>query len=729
MDRKLKIALSITTIIVILIAASFVFTPQLGVLSISRMYLETRGSGSSGEILQHGNWRVLASTDVYGSITQFLTLNDTVAKQYAQGNDYPSDVLIQGSVTIGIFQNQLPYWHIPFYKIEDITVYPKTYGVFDYGKAGQYIDPKIVSIWRSDLANKELIIPFSVGILKTSGSKIGSLTTDYPGAVKISTPEGDAWQFSLSYKSIAEARSPRVITFYNPQDANQKIKMTMQWTAGGLEYDWPYDWVVITDKDGGSILSNNVFNSYDLSTIETQLNYQLGSPYAYVCYWFGGSGVYTGHGETTSMWAQVSDGVAHPLSWWGDDNSPSPIIRIPPLPPLYIGQLMLYEGYAYDTPQTSMTNGYPCPYEFPGWYVPAPGSIEGTFGVPPNWQSHRLPITAPTINDAQNTLPIGKSVVNYLASATVTRSPINPDVTKIGVQKVNPNVWGMGAAGTVGNNAPGLGVALPASARHWIYTLDVSTELVDTVVVQENNIHVSITNFASDRTDVAAGESANIVVELKNNDNYPGGVAQGFSVPPEVAGSCSITGGGGVNFLANEPKTVNLQIKNTGNLAQNTPTTFTYTVTNQEGTITDHRTLQLNFLAGLSVPDTTLTVTCLEADTNIPINGLKATVNYGATGNNVQTASTLDGVADFNLAKYTGAITLTVEDPVLARANGPYDKQTAMFNVVAGPNPKTLYFSRGEGTPADWTWVVLIAAIAAVAAPVGIYAYRKKKHS
>ncbi len=460
-------------LLLVIVVGSLYYTGifnQLGVLAVSRIYLETHGSGGSGEVLRNGNWRILASTDVYGSITQFLTLNDTVAKQYAQGSDYPPDVYIQGSVTIGIFQNQLPYWHIPFYKVEDITVYPKTYGAFDYSKAGQYVDPKVVSIWRSDLSNKELVIPFSVGILKTAGSKLGSLTTDYPGAIKISTSEGDAWQFQLSYKSIAEAQSPQVITFYNPQDTSQKVKMTLQWTAGGLEYDWPYDWIVITDKDGGNILSNNVFNSYDLSQVETQLNYQLGSSIAYAHYWFGG-GSYPGHGETTWMGGQITDGLAHSLGTW-DDGSAAPCwtVHVPNYPTI---SQMLYEGYAYDTTKTNTASGQPCPYEFPGWYVPAPGNTEGTFGVPPDWQSHRLPITAPTINDAQNTIPVGLSVVNYLARSTIIRSPTNPDVNKIGLQKVNTNVWGMGAGGTVGDNAPGLGVALPAAARHWVYTLDV----------------------------------------------------------------------------------------------------------------------------------------------------------------------------------------------------------------------------------------------------------------
>jgi len=714
-----KLALGLLVVCIIVIAYFTTNLRGFGVMAVSKIFLETRGSGAPGQVLQNGNWRILASTDVYGSITQFLTFNDTTAKQYAVGSDYPADTLIQGSVTFGIFQNQLPFWHIPFTKVKDITIYPEVFGAFDYSKAGQSIPAKTVSIWRSNLANKELLIPFSVGIIKTAGSKLGSLTTDYPGAVKVPSPQGDYWQFQLSYKNIAEAQYPAVINWYNPQDTSQKVKMTLQWTVGGSEYDWPYDWIVITDQNGGNILSSNVFNSYDLTTIEQQLNYQFNDPYAYARYWFGGGGVYTGHGETTTMFGgQVTDALAHPLSWWGG-TSPSPIITIPALPPMYIGELMIYEGYAYDTSKTNTAKGQQCPYEFPGWYVPAPGNTEGTFGVPPYWESHRLPIEAPVINDAINTVPVGLSVVNYL-----TNSAPRSDVNKLSVQRVNPDVWGQGMGGSVGDNAGGLGVALPGGARKWLYTLDISTELVDCVVVQENYIHVSARDFSVDRTIVAPGSTATVTVTLDNDDNYAGGVMQGFSVPTEVAGSCSITGGGGATFAAGEKgKIVNLGITNTGNLDEDTNAVFTYRVTNQEGTVTAEKQVELTFQAGLGVEDTKLTITCLEADTNIKIEGLLVTVYYGVTGSEEQHASTEEGVVAFNLGQAGGAVTVTYSDP-----RGYYQPKTTYYNIERGkPNTKQEFFSHGTITQPFPEWAIWAIVVSILFVSVIAIARRKKK--
>jgi len=722
-NNRMGAALSLLLILVIGAVAALVYTGQINlnpnsVWAVSNINLEQRGVQSGNGVLDGGDWRVIGTTD--SADIQFLTLNQTTMKNLpgaAQG--FPPDVAVQGSVTFGIVQNFNPYWHIPFTKIEDITVYPQTDGTYKLNPdPAHFVPPLTVSLWRTDLANKELIIPFSVGILKTGGSKLGTLVTDYPGATLVHGATGDYYNFALSFRSIAQGQLSSVINWYNPQDPTQKVQMKLLFTVGGSEYDWTQDWIVVTEKDGGQIFPNNVFPYSSLNQIEQELNPAFASPTNFRSYWFGG-GNWLSHGHTD--FGGPIAGTPSRLMVQADGSvTPAYVLITPPYGShAYIDD----EGYSYPTSNTNQD------FDFPGWYVPSPQNQEGVTGqnVPSDWWNYRMPAAANVINDKNNLQPNGISIVNFLAQQTIS------GVNKPAVPPQNPNLWGYGGSGTVGNNAPGLGVAIPKAARSWTFQLDVSTDLVDTVVVTQNYVHVQITNFQCDRTTISPGDSAIVTVTLKNTNNFAGTVSQGFNMPSNIAGACAISGGDGLlPFSAagqsGDTQTVTLYIKNTGNIVQDTPVTFTYTVINSNGDTTDSKQLQLTFKAGLGVPDTMLTINCLVQDTNEPVDGLKVTVYYGQTGTLSQTLDTDGGVARFDLQKETGACTLKITDPA-----GRYRDVSDFFNVAPGENSKTYHFSTGPAPPspkAPWWqtyWLYIVAAIVAAIAVVAVAAVAKKR--
>jgi hypothetical protein len=252
------------------------------------------------------------------------------------------------------------------------------------------------------------------------------------------------------------------------------------------------------------------------------------------------------------------------------------------------------------------------------------------------------------------------------------------------------------------------------------------------VTVIENYVDVQIESFTVDRTRVDAGSSATATVKLKNSSNFTGGVTQGFSTPSEVVGSCSITGGGGVNFAANEQKAVDLQIKNAGNLASDVTTTFTYTVTNENGDVTAQKTLQLTFIHGLG-PHTTLTITAIDGSTQQVIPAALIQCTYGVNNEDIQTGSTSnnDGSITFDLGTYTGQVQVT------ASAAGRFQNQTQTVTANEGANTATFYMTPELGisttTQNNQTNWVLYGAIAIVVAVmiVGVlaaYSVRKKKN-
>jgi hypothetical protein len=339
-----------------------------------------------------------------------------------------------------------------------------------------------------------------------------------------------------------------------------------------------------------------------------------------------------------------------------------------------------------------------------------------------------LPVGANVITDKNNLRPTGLSVVDFLAAQSIN------GVSKLGIPAQNYNIWGQSQTNPVsgsiksyagaGGADSSLDVAIPLTARSWAFQLDVSTDLVDTVVIQQNYVHVVIDSFTVDRDTVSSGDSAIVTATLRNTNSFSGLAMQGFSLPVSLATSCQITGGGGLYFEPNETQTVNLLITNTGNLVNDTKADFTYSVMNTHGDTTASKTITLTFTAGLGVPDTTLVVNTLIKGTNEPVNGLKVSVYYGQTGALSQTLDTSGGVAQFDLALETGACTLKITDPA-----GRYADQADYFNIAQGANSKTYYFStENPATNAlPWELIIIIAIVAVALIGVGGIAYYVKK--
>jgi hypothetical protein len=730
-----KLGLSVLALTAILIVSIILLVPlnllQNSVWSVSNINLVQNGTNTANGTVTGGDWRVVGTTD--NSIIQYVTLNQTTMKNMP--GTFPSGIAVLGSVTFGIVQSQPPYWHVPLTRIEDITVYPTTYGEYKTGEDTAHSTPPLtVTLWKTDQSQKALIIPFTVGVLKTGGSKLGSLVTDYPGAVLQHSAQGDYYSMSVSFYSIAQMQQPQVITWYNPQDTSQTVTMTLLFTVGGSEFDWTQDYIVVTEQNGGQVLSNNVFPYSSLNQIETELNPALGSSTNFESYWFGG-GAWQAEGYFTepSMGGPVNYG---PASSYGipsnlarrADGSMSPVFPIPPIPngmgtlpfPASIG--VDSEGYKYPT-----TTVDPSAPSFPGWYVPAPANTEG-IAISGDWQNYRLPVGANVITDKNNLRPTGLSVVDFLAAQSIN------GVSKLGIPAQNYNIWGQSQTNPVsgsiksyagaGGADSSLNVAIPLTARSWAFQLDVSTDLVDTVVIQQNYVHVVIDSFTVDRDTVSSGDSAIVTATLRNTNSFSGLAMQGFSLPASLATSCQITGGGGLYFEPNQTQTVNLLITNTGNLVNDTKADFTYSVMNTHGDTTASKTITLTFTAGLGVPDTTLVVNTLIKGTNEPVNGLKVSVYYGQTGALSQTLDTSGGVAQFDLALETGACTLKITDPA-----GRYADQADYFNIAQGANTKTYYFStENPATNAlPWELLIIIAIVAVALIGVGGIAYYVKK--
>ena len=172
-SRNLGLAvLALTAILIVSIILLVPLNlPQNSVWSVSNINLVQQGTNTANGTVTGGDWRIIGTTD--NSIIQYVTLNQTTMKNMP--GTFPSGIAVLGSVTFGIVQSQPPYWHVPLSKIEDITVYPTTYGEYKTGEDTAHSTPPLtLTLWKTDQSQKALIIPFTVGVLKTAGSKLGS---------------------------------------------------------------------------------------------------------------------------------------------------------------------------------------------------------------------------------------------------------------------------------------------------------------------------------------------------------------------------------------------------------------------------------------------------------------------------------------------------------------------------------------------------------------------------
>jgi hypothetical protein len=695
LSKNMKNLIAVFAIVVIGFVAiqHSAFQVPMSVLSVDRIYLAERGVGSAGQELSGGVWRVLATTKDNTEV-KFLSMNDSsMSGEGIYSGDFPSDVDVTGSIYVQVSQEDKPYYFVPIVKVGDVTVCPSQAGTsYTAGSTPSQVSgisttPVFASIWKLDMARKQVYIPFRVVVAKTFGENTGYFQTSDPKATQLTSVAYQPYKIVISQSAIVNGEQSSIIVFTNPKDSSETVKVNLVWSFADYDqYSLNTPLMFVTASGGGPIEAYNTFNGYDETAIIEQLNWQSGSAWTFNNYWFGGGNAFLGTsqrqgglGDVATWTGPIANGVVKTSNVWVTE---------------YVD--LLCEGYVSGT---TRTNGI---YEYPGWYAPFPDNGEGQ-AASVNPQNLRYPVQAQLTSD-YSSKPVGYGVLNYLASNV--KAPISNQV-HTAFSRVNPDVWGHGKAGYAGAVAF-YQLFMPIAARNWLFTLDVSTEACDTVVVQQSYIDVAIQSFSIDKTTLQVGETATVTAILKNNAGFGGTASVGLLSPGSLQMVASTTGGdGNLAFAAGETKTVSIQVKNTGMADADTSGSFTFKVTNTEGRITASRAFDLLFKAGLSIADSQVLVKTLAAATGQPVGGLTAKIEYGQNSM-IQGSTGANGETLLNLQKYDGTVKITAFDP-----SQKYLSQSQTVAVKAGVNgPFEFRLEQGVDVGGfDLTWV-LFGAVA-----------------
>lgn len=684
---------------------------QNDILGVSSVLYEANGVAGADGAVHGSNWKVLATTG--NANMYFLQLNQSYINSLGVKASYPDDIQITGSVTFGAFQTYSPYWYVPVEKIPngDITVYPQMTGSYKGSMTSSYTVPAMtVSVWQTKPSSMQLFIPFSIGILKTLGSDLGSFVTSYEGAAIQHSEQGDYYTFSISAESIASGEMSKTIVFMNPADSSETVTINLQFSVGSA-YQFPSEpWIIVTERNGGEV-NNNVFHYSDLQTILNTLDYTRGSEWSYYHYLYGGGGVFKGTGYASWGSGSVAFSVPMPPSTWSDGSvCPQFYAAVPTYPTL---TYVFAEGFKYPTYNVVET------YEFPGWYVPSPENNEGVRLGGDYW-NYRLPLAGSLRNDLVNTRPTTKSIVNYLCDSLNVGGIVKPFT----LQRITMDYWGYGAQGSC---PLGIGVMIPNGARQWLITASVSSDVVDTVVEVDNFIHVSIANPSLDVSLIGQGQTATFSCNLVNHDNFAGRVSVGVSVPASLSyGVTSFGGTGSMRFEAagqtGSTRQFSFSLTNLGNFREDKTETLTLKITNDAGEVTDSENFQVTFKKGLGVEDTLVVVTTQDADSNALISGLTVQVYYGqGLTDSVSPMTTQEGSATFDLNVYTGYAKIVVSDN-----GGRYEQQAKTVGPLDHGANQATFKMVAIGSSVDFPWLLVLAVVAVVSA-IGLVVFKAKR--
>ena len=686
----------------------------LDVLSVDRIWLEQRGfDGGDGE-LQDGVWRILATTS--DSNVQFLRLNQEGMESFGE---FPSDVNVNGEIYVTVSQKQSPYWVIPITNLGIVEVTPEMkaskLGITE--PTGDVLaDSVSVNLWDLNLAEKTVVIPFEVTATKVKGENISPLTTDDERATKIIMEDGEAYLFSFSQSDIIDGDSDAII-FYNPLDVTETMKLNLLWSFGDYDrYGWNDNLLFITTPDGGSTLAPTTemtFLAANEPSIRQQLNWQSGNDWTFNRYWYGGGNTFKG---TTVTYSVVDGNKEH--TGVIIEQSGKSIAKLQPEG--YNDRYLLTEGYVHP----NYLSGGPREtgiYEYAGWYTPSPNAVELIGNAPSDWDDWRFPLS-PNINSNPTTTPDGLSILNYLASSKV--APVT-GYSHTPFARQDPDVWGYGAGGNIGVGGK-IGVVLPPTARSWLFTLDVSTQLADTVVVQENYVNVDdIEPIIFDRYVLSASETAYGSVTLKNLSPWGGRASVSVTAPSNLINTVQIAGGGSYWFDIGEEKIINFQITNTGLLDEEQTGTFTFSVVNEQPYETAHDTFVMTFKPGIGVPDSTLSVTVVDADSGAKIGGITIKAVYGVDDLSKTVTTDVAGECSLEFGKYTGLVALTAVD-----YQSRYESEEQTVQVQSGDTSATFHLIKlgsGEGDGGiDWEFMLAVFGVGSMGI-VAIYLWRRKR--
>jgi len=711
LNEQNKKYLVVAVILVVFVAlGTSLFSAE--VLSVDRIWLYERGVGSEGEELQGGVWRVTATTS--DTKIQYLHLNDqTMEANQQYSGDFPSDVDVNGMIYVKVSQPYNPYWIIPITDLGTIEVVPEMQGIHivDGATGGVAADSVKVRLWSLNLAQKKVIIPFEVVAAKTLGENSGYLKTDDSRAKEVIDAEGyQAYQFEISQSDIVDGQLSQ-IPFYNPLDTSETMKFTLQWVFGDYDkYSWNENLLFVTAEDVEDVTPRTeiTFLASNEQAIKSQLSWQSGNDWSFCRYWYGGGNVFKGSSQKaigSLFTGTIIDGIP---------GKSQGLVRAPP-PSATLEHLA--EGFkSRTTTQIDI-------FEYPGWYTPNKHAVEvpDNWEEPNDWMYWRRPLTPNVLSDTASN-PEGLSILNYLASSV--KAPVT-GLVHTPFPNRNPDVWGEGVGGYIGTEGR-IAVLLPTAARKWLFTLDVSTQLADTVVVLQDYIDVSIvTPLSFDQTTLSSGETATGTVKLKNNSPFSGVVSVKIDSPNNLKYTTTISGtGSALSFGAGEEKLLNIQVTNTGLLDEQETGTFKLTVTNQEPRETASQSFTMTFKPGLGVPNSLLAVTTKDADSGAKISGITLNARWGVDNEHSRSATTSNGEATLDLDKFEGPVTVVAKD-----YTDTYESEETVVQVEPGTSTLTFHLIKKTtpgGSGLDWSLVVLVLGVSSIAA-MSLFGLRRKR--
>ena len=681
--RKKVLAFAIVTALLVGFAVGLYFRGKMfAVYCISKIYLQKLGSPLEGEYVG-AVWRVVGDT----MDTEFHTIrfNQTLV-QMINASALPKGVSITGEIEVKIWQSNEypPYWSVPFIKLnsEPITVIPKTYGALRYWewfggiKFKQIpeisIGPIQVDVYTLDCSEARLHVPFLVRVMKTStGTPLlpDEYTADlgnYTYLIDISTTD-----------VVKNQNYTKEILFTNPKDSKEWLKMQLKFTIGwDSATQKPFDdynnIVTIQPVGGGTPIDvRNTFKEGETAYKNYILPLLIGwqketyHPFAYYYYWMGDpsdreENIFKGN---TIKWESL-DSIRilaaryGPFSKW-DDGTTAPLIRYYVWPSWHSD--LLSEGLVVET--TDKTNVY----DYPGWYHPPPEVDHYWDKIYPF--APDLYYSYPNGTEPNGTRPAGLSLCDYLAaeivnvpqkaefdSSTGTYYSKFKEVRKLPyasrIPCLNPydaNCYAFGRPGVTEYIAH-----LPLGSRSWVFTMDISSELADAIIVTEKYLDVKIENFKGGNVEIQPKSSVTLTMDLVNTLDYDGHVQLVIKVDQPIP--FDVSGTGLIYFKRNERKigyTVTITNAYPETIHEKITGNFKLVVWNGERETSSVR-FQLTFLPGAGLPNTGLSIRTVNK--NNPSEGIYSvsiTVVYGANKEKTKPGITGEG----------GYCSITLESP------------------------------------------------------------------
>jgi len=343
-----------------------------------------------------------------------------------------------------------------------------------------------------------------------------------------------------------------------------------------------------------------------------------------------------------------------------------------------------------------------------GWRTNDDGSIyvhdtsaKGIFGQTgffENWE-YPLPMyiyeDPPLINGQQY-----KGMIHYLTDRH--RKLENWEVDK----------WGVGWQ--LGDDY--MRVNLPFNSYLWLYTLQISTELADTYVYQPSYTDGEILSArwaSSNGVDATISDQDQLAVTVENIGTVEGNLWISYEITPLDAPL--MISGDGKQFQTGEVYTFQSTAKNLG--PQNEVTgSINIQLINDAGDIRDEETVTFTLLPITGV--TTLNVKVVDkSNTARLLSGISISVQYGVDS---QLKTSTSGWATFELGSYQGPV------EVIADETSNYYGEAETGIVETGSNLIELRLQAKQSGEADYTWLLILAAIGSGTVIVIVILKKKK---